>query len=67
MQQTFHIEGMHCEACVNRVNKALATLAQHTHVTLNPPQATLQVAAPLALEAVQSALQKAGDYQARAA
>ena len=67
MQQAFHIEGMHCDACVNRVNKALAALAQHVQVTLDPPQATLQVAAPVALETVQGALQKAGDYQARPA
>jgi len=64
MQQAFHIEGMHCVACVDRVNKALATLAQHVHVTLDPPQALLQVAAPVPLEAVQSALRKAGDYRA---
>ena len=55
MQQAFHIEGMHCEACVNRVNKALAALAQHAHVTLDPPQALLQVAAPLSLEAGRAA------------
>jgi copper chaperone CopZ len=64
MQQTFHIEGMHCDACVNRVNKALASLAQHVQVTLDPPQARLQVAVALPLETVQSALQKAGDYRA---
>ena len=67
MQQAFHIEGMHCDACVNRVNQALAQLAQHVDVTLNPPKALLQVAAPLPLETVQSALQKAGDYRARSA
>jgi copper chaperone CopZ len=67
MQQALHIEGMHCEACVNRVNKALAALAQHVHVTLDPPQALLQVAAPLPLQTVQSALQKAGDYRAKPA
>jgi copper chaperone CopZ len=64
MQQVFHIEGMHCAACVDRVNKALATLAQHVHVTLEPPQARLQVDAPLSLEHVQTALQKVGDYRA---
>ena len=66
MQQAFHIEGMHCEACVNRVNQALATLAQHVHVTLDPPRALLQVAAPLPLQTVQGALQRAGNYRAAA-
>ena len=66
MQQAFHIEGMRCQACVDRVNKALAALAQHVHVTLDPPQALLQVAAPLPLETVQGALDKAGHYRAAA-
>jgi copper chaperone CopZ len=66
MQQSFHIEGMHCAACVSRVNKALAALAQHVQVTLDPPQALLQVAQPVSLETVQNALQRAGDYQAKA-
>ena len=67
MQQAFHIEGMHCQGCVNRVNKALAELAQSVLVTLDPPKALLQVEAPLPLETVQGALQKAGGYRARAA
>jgi copper chaperone len=64
MQQVFRIEGMHCGACVNRVSKALTPLAERVDVTLDPPQAQLRVAAPLSLQAVQSALQKAGDYRA---
>ncbi len=63
MQQVFRIDGMHCAGCVNRVNKALAPLAEQVTVTLDPPQALLQVAAPLTLHQVQSALQKAGDYR----
>jgi copper chaperone CopZ len=66
MEQVFHIEGMHCDACVNRVNKALAALAQHVRVTLDPPQAQLQVPVPLSVQDVQTALQKAGDYRATA-
>ena len=67
MQQVFRIEGMHCGGCVGRVSKALAPLAEQVHVTLDPPQAQLQVAAPLSLQAVQSALKEAGDYTASAA
>jgi hypothetical protein len=44
----------------------LAPLAEQVSVTLDPPQARLQVAAPLSLEAVQGALQKAADYRASA-
>ena len=63
MQQVFRIEGMHCEGCVKRVTRALAPLAEHVHVTLDPPEALLQVASPVALQAVQGALQKAGEYR----
>jgi len=64
MQQVFRIDGMHCEGCVNRVSKALSPLAQQVQVTLVPPQALLQVTAPLSLQAVQGALEKIGDYRA---
>jgi len=64
MQQVFRIEGMHCDGCVKRVTQALAPLAEQARVTLDPPEAVLQVAAPLTLHAVQSALHKAGDYRA---
>jgi copper chaperone CopZ len=64
MKQVFRIEGMHCDACVKRVTRALAPLSEQARVTLDPPEAQLEVAAPLTLHAVQSALQKAGDYRA---
>jgi copper chaperone CopZ len=66
MQQLFRIEGMHCTGCVNRVSKALAQLAEQVNVTLDPPQARLQVTAPVSLQSVQSALHQAGDYRATA-
>jgi copper chaperone CopZ len=64
MEQLFRIEGMHCAGCANRVAKALAPLAEQVDVTLDPPQAQLQAAAPVSLQAVQAALQKIGDYRA---
>lgn len=66
MEQVFEITGMHCNGCVNRVTKALQPLADDVVVTLDPPQATLQVDAPLALDAVQAAVAKAGDYRVSA-
>jgi len=67
MQQVFRIDGMHCAACVNRVSEALAQLADEVSVTLGPPQALLQSSAPVPLQAVRYALQKAGDYRAEPA
>ncbi|MCA3219075.1 MAG: heavy-metal-associated domain-containing protein [Burkholderiales bacterium] len=66
MQQTFEIAGMHCGGCVSRVTKALKGVAQDASVTLDPPRAVIEVAAPLALEAVQAALARAGDFKVRA-
>lgn len=66
MQQTFEITGMHCGGCVSRVTKALKGVAQDASVTLDPPRAVIEVAAPLALEAVQAALARAGDFKVRA-
>lgn len=66
MQQVFEIAGMHCNGCVNRVTRALKTLAPQVTVTLDPPRAIFTTAQPLSLQAVQEALAQAGDYQVRA-
>lgn len=55
---TLTIEGMHCNACVGRLTKALEPVAASVHVTLNPPKAVLtglRVAPEVALSAVASA------------
>jgi Cu+-exporting ATPase len=67
MEQRFRIEGMHCGGCVARVTKALQTIADDVEVTLDPPLAVLGVPAPLSLDAVQTAVTKAGDYSVQAA
>ncbi len=66
MQQSFHITGMHCNGCVNRVTRALAPLADEVTVTLDPPRATLEAPTAVSLEQVRAALSKIGDYQASA-
>lgn len=63
MQQGFKIDGMHCNGCVARVTKALAPLADEVNVTLEPPQATLEVPDPVSIDDVRAALAKAGAYQ----
>lgn len=65
MQQTFTIEGMHCSGCVARVSAALQRIADDVQVTLEPPQATLEVASPLSVEEIQAAVARAGDYRVR--
>jgi Cu+-exporting ATPase len=67
MQQTFRIDGMHCGGCVARVTRALKPLADDVEVTLDPPQATLDVPSALALVDVQAAVAAVGDYTVTAA
>lgn len=62
MQQTFRIDGMHCGGCVARVTRALQAIADDVAVTLDPPQATLEVAEPLSLEEVRRVVAAAGDF-----
>lgn len=62
MKQEFRIDGMHCNACVARVTKALQSIADDVEVTIDPPRATLQADELLALDAVRKAVKKAGDY-----
>lgn len=62
MLQTFRIDGMHCGGCVARVSRALKPLADSVEVTLDPPQAQLDVPSVLAPEVVQAAIAAVGDY-----
>lgn len=62
MQQTFRIDGMHCGGCVARVTRALKPLADDVEVTLDPPQAKLDVPILLTLDEVQAAVATVGDY-----
>lgn len=62
MQQVLEITGMHCNGCVNRVARALKTVAPNVTVSLEPPQAVLDVAQPLPLEQLAAAVSQAGDY-----
>lgn len=66
MQQTFEISGMHCGGCVNRVTKALKSVASEASVTLEPPRATLTVNAPLSVAEVQKVVSQAGEYKVTA-
>jgi copper chaperone len=67
MEQVFRIEGMHCGGCVARVTRALKTIADDVEVTLDPPQATLDLPSAVTAETVQAAVATAGDYTVRAA
>ncbi len=67
MQQVLHISGMHCGGCVNRVTRALKTVTPDVTVSLDPPQAILNVTQPVALDVIAAVVARAGDYAVEAA
>ncbi len=62
MDATYEIKGMHCGACVGRVQKALAAAGHTAHVTLDPPQVRLSGAAIPAKDVLAAAVASAGKY-----
>jgi copper chaperone len=60
MQQVLRIEGMHCGACVARVTRALKTVTPKVTVSLDPPQAVLEVEEALPLPRLAAAVAQAG-------
>jgi Cu+-exporting ATPase len=67
MQQVLQIAGMHCGACVARVTRALKTVTPNVSVTLEPPQAVLDVAQPVPLPQLAAAIAQVGDYEIKPA
>lgn len=65
MKTVFAIEGMHCAACVKKVQAALSEAGMAAEVTLLPPQATIESAMPLSLKKVQEAVASVGAYSAK--
>jgi len=69
MNSTFAISGMHCVACVRRLDDALRSVPGVTsvEVTLQPPQARIESDRPVLLSALQQAARAAGNYSVSAA
>ena len=62
MEAIYKIEGMHCGACVGRVEKALAALGAKADVTLDPPQVRLSGDSLPVKTRVAAAIAAAGKY-----
>jgi copper chaperone CopZ len=65
---TYHVTGLTCEHCVRAVAGELADVAGVSHVTVDlvpggRSAVTVTSAAPLAAEAVEAALDEAGNYR----
>jgi copper chaperone CopZ len=67
MRATYEINGMHCGACVGRVQKAVEAIGAAADVSLNPPQ--LRVSGPKlpSQDALAGAVASAGKYTLGAA
>lgn len=62
MSQTYKIDGMHCQACVAKIDGTLQGLAEKVEVTLNPPQVVLFGEKIADTEALNQALAGVGNY-----
>nr|WP_235985810.1 heavy metal translocating P-type ATPase [Mucilaginibacter segetis] len=63
MQHRYRINGMHCNGCRDKVEKALNQLqGVSAKVTLEPPQAVIDMETHIPLEQLQHAVAQAGDY-----
>lgn len=65
MNHTYHMSGMPCQSCVEKTTAALEGLEGVTSakVTLNPPQARIEMTRHLPTETLNQALRAVGDYQ----
>jgi len=62
MKTVYEVHGMHCGACVDKIQKALQPFAS-AEVTLNPPRATLSGDSIPELGQLNQALKSAGYYR----
>jgi hypothetical protein len=65
MQYTYHIEGMHCAKCVDKIKAIFSPHFTHVEVTLNPPRLQLEAATLPNLEEINTRLTAVGDYKAQ--
>lgn len=65
VQQTYTLSGLHCEACVKRVQTLFSELehVQSVVVTLEPQQAVITSESALTAETLKMALARAGNYR----
>ncbi len=59
-RKTFFVTGMHCDACINRIEKALAPLDPSVKVHLDPP--TIDIDATISFDQAKNALASLDSY-----
>ena len=65
MKKTYSVSGLHCNACVNRVQKALGNLPGVEQVNVDLPSATAEIIAEKSFDVdfLNSVLEDFGDYR----
>jgi len=64
-EQTFKVDGLHCQSCVRIVSSALGALPDVSAVEVDlgePSTVRVQAGADLTVEQVQAALDEEGEY-----
>ena len=61
----YSITGMHCKSCVSKTESALRSVpgVESAHVTLNPPEATIETSRPVTTEVLNEAVRAAGNFR----
>jgi copper chaperone CopZ len=64
MIHTYQVTGMTCNNCVNKVKAAIAQIAEvnSVNVSLDPPQAEINMASHIPLETLSAKLRQAGNF-----
>lgn len=66
MIKTYQIDGMHCAACIGKIEAALKDFADTVTVTLHPPRAILTGEKIANLDELNAAIAKVGSYKLKA-
>lgn len=64
MNYTYHIEGMHCKTCIEKIKSALSPHFNVIDVTLSPPMLKIDASHAPSLNDINQHLSLAGKYQA---
>ncbi len=64
VQQSFKVKGLHCGACVQRVQGAIASIpgVEEVNVSLSPPALQFETGSPIPTTELNTFLAKVGDY-----
>lgn len=62
MQFVYHIEGMHCASCIEKIKSALSPHFKVIDITLNPPILKIEAEQALSLNDLNSHISLAGKY-----